>query len=101
MKLEVIIAYGSAFVTYGKMTETKSSRKESSGRDAPDEINRGGYFAVSPDSSKIPALVPQEHQIRMRFDERNDSWVYTFHRLQRVADSWTHLWSVMRRSYNY
>ena len=31
MKLEVIIVYGSAFVTYGKMTETKSSRKESGG----------------------------------------------------------------------
>ena len=28
------------------------------------------------------------------------AWVYTFHSLQRVADSWTHLWSVMRRSYN-
>ena len=28
--LEVIIDYGSAFVTYGKITETKSSRNESS-----------------------------------------------------------------------
>ena len=28
--LEVIIDYGSAFDTYGKVTETKSSRKESS-----------------------------------------------------------------------
>ena len=28
--LEVIIDYGSAFVTSGKITETKSSRKESS-----------------------------------------------------------------------
>ena len=28
--LEVIIDYGSAFVTYGKITEKKSSRKESS-----------------------------------------------------------------------
>ena len=27
MLLEVIIDYGSAFVTYGKITETKSSRK--------------------------------------------------------------------------
>lgn len=73
MKLEVIIVYGSAFATYGKMTETKSSRKESNGWGAPDEINRGGYFAVAPDSSKIPALVPQEHRIRTRFGECNDS----------------------------
>ena len=29
-KLEVIIDYGSAFVTYGKITKMKSSRKESS-----------------------------------------------------------------------
>ena len=29
-KLEVIINNGSAFVTYGKITETKSRRKESS-----------------------------------------------------------------------
>ena len=29
-RLEVIIDYGSAFVTYGKITETKWSRKESS-----------------------------------------------------------------------
>ena len=28
--LEVIIDYGSAFDTYGRVTETKSSRKESS-----------------------------------------------------------------------
>ena len=75
MKIEVIIAYGSAFVTYGKITETKSSRKESSGRGAPDKINRGSYFAVFHDSSKVPALMSQEHQIRMRFNERNDSRV--------------------------
>jgi len=29
-KLQVIVDYGSAFVTYGKITEMKSSRKESS-----------------------------------------------------------------------
>ena len=38
-------------------------------RDAPDQINRGGSFAVARDSSKISAFVPQEHQIRMRSDE--------------------------------
>ena len=40
-------------------------------RDAPDQINRGGSFAVARDSSKISAFVPQEHQIRMRSDERD------------------------------
>ena len=56
------------------VTETKSSRKGSMqfpSRDAPDQINRGGSFAVARDSSKISAFVPQEHQIRMRSDERD------------------------------
>ena len=54
IKLEVIIDYGSAFVrTYGNITETI------------DKINRSGYFAIARDSSKISALVPQEHQIKI------------------------------------
>ena len=54
IKLEVIIDYGFAFVrTYGKITETI------------DKINRGGYFAVARDSSKMSALKPQEHQIKI------------------------------------
>ena len=36
------------------------------GQGAPDKINRGGKFAVVRNSSKISALVPQEHQIIMR-----------------------------------
>ena len=39
--LEVIIDYGSAFVTYGKEIESKGVQFPS--RDAPDKINRGGY----------------------------------------------------------
>ena len=39
-------------------------------RGAPDKINRGGWFAVAHDSSKISALGPQEHQIRTRSDKR-------------------------------
>ena len=41
------------------------------GRGAPKKINRDGLFAVARDSSKISALVPQEHQIRMRSNERD------------------------------
>ena len=37
--LEVIIDYGSAFVTYGN--EMESKRVQFPGRDAPDKINRG------------------------------------------------------------
>ena len=57
---------------YGKIKETTSCRKKSQFPDqgAPDKINRGGLFAVTRDSSKISALMPQEHQIRMRSDER-------------------------------
>ena len=42
--LEVIIDYGSPFVTYGKITETKIESKgvQFPGWDAPDKINRGG-----------------------------------------------------------
>ena len=53
IKQEVIIDYGSAFVrTYG-ITETI------------DKINSGGYFAITRDSSKMSALVPQVHQIKI------------------------------------
>ena len=73
--IEVIIDYGYAFVTYGKITETKSSQTQSyqfPSRGAADNINRGGLFAVARHSSKISALVPQEHQIRMRYDQRDN-----------------------------
>ena len=42
------------------------------GRGVPDKINRGGKFTVDRDSSKISTLVPEEHQIRMRSDEREN-----------------------------
>ena len=45
------------------------------GRGAPDKTNRGGLFAVARDSWKISALVPQEHQIRMRSDERDNECI--------------------------
>ena len=53
------------------VNEIESKGVQFPGRGAPDKINRGGQFAVARDSSKISALVPQEHQIRMRSDERN------------------------------
>ena len=37
--LEVIIDYGSAFVTYGN--EMESKRVQFPGRDTPDKMNRG------------------------------------------------------------
>ena len=40
IELEVIIDYGSAFVTYGNEIESKGVQFP--GRDAPDKINRGG-----------------------------------------------------------
>ena len=67
--LEVIIDYGSAFVRYGN--EMESNRVQFPGRDAPDKINRGGKSVVARDSSKISAFMPQEHQIRMRSNERD------------------------------
>ena len=76
-KLEVIIDYGSAFVTYGKIKETKSSGKESS---FPAEvpliklIGAANLHAVARDCKKISALVPQEHQVRMRSDEREHAF---------------------------
>ena len=73
--IEVIIDYGYAFVTYGKVTETKSSQKESyqfPGRGVPDNINRGRLFAVARYSSKISALVPEEQKIRISSDERDN-----------------------------
>ena len=60
-QLEVIFDYGSVFVAYGKITETKSSPTESS------------FPAQVPLIKLIGAAnlqVPQEHQIRMRSDER-------------------------------
>ena len=50
--------------------ETKFQFVKFPGRGAPDKINRGGWFAVAHDSSKISALGPQEHQIRTRSDKR-------------------------------
>ena len=67
--LEVIIDYGSAFVTYRNEIESKGVRFP--GQDAPNKISRGSQFAVARKNSKISALVPQEHQIRMRSEERD------------------------------
>ena len=67
--LEVIIHYGSAFVAYRNEIESKGVRF--SGQDASNKISRGSQFAVARKNSKISALVPQEHQIRMRCEERN------------------------------
>ena len=71
--LEVIIDYGSAFDTYGKVTETKSSRKESSFPDEEPLIKLIGAanFQSPVIARKISASVPQEHQIRMCSDERD------------------------------
>ena len=69
IELEVIIDYGFAFVTYGNEIESKGVQFPR--RDAPDIINRGGLSAVARHSSKISAIVPQEHQFRMRSDERD------------------------------
>ena len=69
LELEVIVDYGFAFVTYGNEIESKGVQFH--GRDAPDIINRAGLSAVARHSSKISAIVPQEHQFRMRSDERD------------------------------
>ena len=58
--LEVIIDYGSAFVTYGNEIESKGVQFP--GRDAPDKISGGSLLAVAPDTSKICGFVPQEDQ---------------------------------------
>ena len=73
--LEVIIDYGSACDTYGKVTETKSSRKESSFPDEEPLIKLiGAANSQSPvRARKFSALVPQEHQIRMRSDELDNT----------------------------
>ena len=47
--LELIIDYGSAFVTYGN--ETESKEVQFPGRGGPDKISGGGYSAVAPDTS--------------------------------------------------
>ena len=65
------------FVKYGKITEKKSSGKESS---FPAEvpliklIGAANLHAVARDCKKISALVPQEHQVRMRSDEREHAF---------------------------
>ena len=70
MLIYVIIDYGSGFVTYGKITETKSSRKEPSfAAEVPLIKLIGAAYLQSP----VIALVPQEHQIRMRSDERDQN----------------------------
>ena len=77
--LEVIIDYGSACDTYGKVTETatetKSSRKESSFPAEEPLIKLiGAANSQSPViARKISASVPQEHQIRMRSDELDNT----------------------------
>ena len=58
--LEVIIDYGSAFVTYGNEIESKGVQFP--GRDAPAKISGTSLFAVAPDTSKICGFVPQDQQ---------------------------------------
>ena len=72
IELEVIIDYGSAFVTYGKITGTKSSRKESS---FPAEVPLIKVIEAANLQSpviarKISAFASQEHHIRKLSDER-------------------------------
>ena len=65
------------FVKYGKITEKKSSGKESS---FPAEvpliklIGAANLHAVARDYMKISALVPQEHQIRIPSHEREHAF---------------------------
>ena len=65
-------------MTYGNEIESKGAQFP--GRDALDKINRAAIkSAVARDSSKISAFVPQEHQIRMCSDERdNDNNIFYF-----------------------
>ena len=72
IELEVIIDYGSEFVTYGKITGTKSSRKESS---FPAEVPLIKVIEAANLQSpviarKISAFASQEHHIRKLSDER-------------------------------
>ena len=60
-----------AFVTYGNEIESKGVQFPGP-RDAPDKTNRGRLICIARDSSKSFALVPQEHQIRMRSDRESD-----------------------------
>ena len=73
--LEVIIDYGSAFDTYGKVTKTKSSRKESSfpAEEPLIKLIGAANFQSPVIARKISASVPQEHQIRMRSDELDNT----------------------------
>ena len=72
IELEVIIDYGSEFATYGKITGTKSSRKESS---FPAEVPLIKVIEAANLQSpviarKISAFASQEHHIRKLSDER-------------------------------
>ena len=70
--LEVIIDYGSTFVTYRKLwKQNQVERVQFPGWGAPEKINRDGEFAVARDSSKTSAFVPQKHQIRMHSHKLN------------------------------
>ena len=65
-----------------RLTGTKSSRKGPSFQAEMPMIKLIGAAiksAVARDSSKISAFAPQEHQIRMRSDERdNDNNIFYF-----------------------
>ena len=73
--LEVIIDYGSAFDIYGKVTKTKSSRKESSfpAEEPLIKLIGAANFQSPVRARKFSALVPQEHQIWMRSDELDNT----------------------------
>ena len=75
IELEVIIDNGSAFLTYKKIKETKSSRKEYS---FPAEVPLIKLIRVARDSSKMSALMPQEHQIKVRSDKREKTHLRKF-----------------------
>ena len=82
VELEAIIDNGSAFLTYEKIKETKSSRKESSFQA---EVPLIKLIRAARDSS---ALMPQEHQIRMRSDKREKIHLRKFdHSVLRLISS--------------
>ena len=65
--LEVIIDYGSTFVTYGRANESKGVQFP--GRDAPDKISGGANRQSPPIPRKFVALYHRNTKIRMRSDE--------------------------------
>ena len=82
LKLVIIIDYGFAFVlfyehdicTNTRLKETKASPKEIKGVQFPAAEMIGAANRQSPvPSSKISSFASQEHQIRMRSDERDKS----------------------------